>query len=284
MIVKPKTIITFMLCLTSSISFPTYAEKLVISTFELDSYRGNLLKHALSYSTEHSYKFDKFDATLPTVRAYNLMAENGGIDVMTGTSTAAREQKHLAVKIPIYKGLNGWRIPIINKDNKDILAKVTSKKMLQNLVAGQVLLWTDTKILKSNNLPVSTGQFYGLFQMLDKERLHYFPQSALQAFQNIKTYHNLNIMLDTHIALQYPTAVYFYVNKENLVLANDIKVGLESALVDGSFDKLFNQYYAEALTQLNLDERHIIILDNPYLVEGTPLHREELWHSIVKSH
>ncbi|MGJ8681118.1 hypothetical protein [Paraglaciecola sp.] len=286
MAIKLKVVILIH-CLIINATSPAIAEESITeltTLFGIDSYRGKLLQHALSYSATDTYKFKKLDVSLPTVRAYNLMAENAGIDVMSGTSTAVRESKHLAIKFPIYKGLNGWRIPIINKKNKDLLADITNSKALKKLVAGQLLLWTDTKILQANDIPVSTGQFYALFQMLDKQRLHYIPQSALNANRNVETYHNLNIMLDPNLVIKYPTAVYYYVNKDNIKLAADIESGLNRALKDGSFDRLFNQYYAADLAKLNLAKRKIITLHNPFLVEGTPLQKTELWHSVVSQH
>ena len=68
------------------------------------------------------------------------------------------------------------------------------------------------------------------------------------------------------------------VNRHNTRLAQDIREGLEKAIADGSFDKLFQQYYGERLRKAHLETRTVIELRNPLLTPGTPSDRPELWY------
>jgi hypothetical protein len=68
------------------------------------------------------------------------------------------------------------------------------------------------------------------------------------------------------------------VNRKNTKLAKDISEGLERAIADGSFDKVFQQYFGERLRKAHLGTRTVIELRNPLLTPGTPSDRPELWY------
>ena len=61
-------------------------------------------------------------------------------------------------------------------------------------------------------------------------------------------------------------------------MAEDIRQGLEKAIADGSFDKLFLQYFGERLRRAGLEKRTVIELKNPLLTSETPSGRPELWY------
>ena len=60
-------------------------------------------------------------------------------------------------------------------------------------------------------------------------------------------------------------------------LAKTIEDGLEKALKDGSFDKLFLEYHGDVLARANVKNRTVIDLPNPFLPPLTPLNRKDLW-------
>jgi hypothetical protein len=66
------------------------------------------------------------------------------------------------------------------------------------------------------------------------------------------------------------------VRADQVELAEAIRSGLEAALADGSFDRLFRQYFGDALERTQLARRRIIELQNP-LAPALPLNRPELW-------
>ncbi|MGJ8693110.1 MAG: hypothetical protein ACSHW0_11585 [Thalassotalea sp.] len=84
-------------------------------------------------------------------------------------------------------------------------------------------------------------------------------------------------MIDPYVLIKYPNDYYFYVNKTNYALAADLKKGLELALADGSFDKIFLAAYGDVLKKLNVDNRRVFNLHNPMLLESTPVDRPEFW-------
>jgi hypothetical protein len=65
-----------------------------------------------------------------------------------------------------------------------------------------------------------------------------------------------------------------------VILGRLLTTGLEMAVADGSFDKLFNATYLEMLQQLGLNKRTLLTLKNPLLPINTPLADKALWYQI----
>ena len=189
-----------------------------------------------------------------------------------------REAKLLPIRIPIYKGLIGWRIPIVRASDRDRFKHVKTKEDLLRFAAGQGHDWPDTVILRSAGFQVRTSSYYdGLFSMLALGRFDFFPRSMAEIWDEIATSKTPGLVVEPHIVLQYPAAFYYFVSKKNPTLAKDLERGLNLAIADGSFDALFMQYHGDMIARAGIKDRTIIRLDNPTLPPETPLHRRELW-------
>lgn len=259
---------------TSSI---THAKDVIYPGNDRTDYLTELLSHALSYS-EDSYITKGFGTDIPKHRAFELMTLNQGIDVMFGGSTPERETRYLPIYIPLMKGLYGWRISLIHKNQPRLLANVNNLVELQMFTAGQFNTWSDTRVLRANKLTVATSSDYaGLYTMLHKKRFDFFPRSIIEIEGNYQDFKHLDITIEPHILIHYPSAYYFYVRKDNVVLANAIESGLNQALTDGSFDKLFYKYYGEIIKDVAQQKRRVVALDNPYLSSKTPLENRKYW-------
>lgn len=260
------------------LSCQAHSRDVIYAAGERNAYYETLLSHALSYSPDKNYRVKRLGQPIPKQRSFNLLAKGNGVDVMNGSSTVKREEKYQAIYFPILKGLKGWRIALINKNTPMIFSDVKTQLQFRKITPGQFHSWTATKIFESNGIKVAkVATFKGLFQMLDKNRIDYLPRSVLEIQRDLTIYPELNLMIDPHVLIKYPTAYYFYVSKNNNELAKDIAFGLESALIDGSFDKIFNQAFGKQLSSLNLENRKTYNLDNPLLLDTTPINRKELW-------
>lgn len=125
------------------------------------------------------------------------------------------------------------------------------------------------------------SNYQGLFHMLAAGRFDYFPRSILEVQRESDVHKDMNIAIDTHILTHYPTAYFFYVNKENKMLADDVSYRLEQSLKDVSFDRLFMHYYGDIINHIRSEKRNIYQLKNPFLPKNTPLLRKELWLNLV---
>ncbi|WP_269533802.1 ABC transporter substrate-binding protein [Chitinimonas sp. BJYL2] len=219
----------------------------------------------------------------PQGRALRLLANGQGIDVMWTMTSREREAELMPICIPIYKGLMGYRIALVRKAETELFANVHAAADLRRFVAGQGHDWPDTDILRANSLKVQAAVSYGsLFQMLAAKRYDYFPRSVIEIWGEAERHKSAGIVVEPYVLIYYPTASYYFVSKKNPALASVIQRGLEAAIADGSFDALFKARYGQVIKQVQAAKRRLIVLENPDLPEGTPLHIPAYWYRFGK--
>ncbi|WP_200796976.1 substrate-binding periplasmic protein [Vibrio quintilis] len=215
--------------------------------------------------------------------------ESGSLDVGWGGINPDLEQRLRSVKIPVLKGLLGHRIFIIRAADQDRFSRIKTLDDLKQFNAGQGTFWGDTLVLKNARIPViTTIKYANLFPMLEGGRFDYFPRAVHEPWVEVKSRPELNLVVDKNILLIYPFAMYFYVNKSNTELHDQIYQGFEIAIRDGSFDELFFSHpmIKDVLNKANLTQRKIFRIDNPIMGKDTEPDRAELWLNIedLKNH
>ncbi|WP_252271246.1 substrate-binding periplasmic protein [Pseudomonas subflava] len=219
------------------------------------------------------------DQPMEQQRALLGLEHGESVDVVWTMTSIERERRLLPVRIPLDKGLFGWRLALVRADRPQLLGEVRTLADLRHLSAGQGHDWPDTQILRSLGLPVETSSSYdSLFLMLHAGRFDYFPRSVLEIDAELQHPNAAGLAVDRHLVLHYPTALYFFFSPDDPQLAETVRQGLELAIADGSFERLFRQYHGADLARAGLERRHIIALDNALLPAQTPLQRRELWY------
>ncbi|MBV8679169.1 MAG: hypothetical protein JO338_01840 [Aquitalea sp.] len=204
---------------------------------------------------------------------------DSNIDLFWGMTSKERESLALPIRIPLDKGLIGWRVALVPASKPDTLAGITTRQQLARRVAGQVADWPDTIILRAAGLPVLTSQDYGnLFPMLQRQRFDYFPRSVIEVQREAAMPVAKGLLVDSHLVIQYPSAMYFFVSPLQPQLARTLELGLRKGLEDGRFNKLFQRYNGQYIARLELPGRTRIRLDNPLLPAATPLKDSKLWY------
>lgn len=240
-------------------------------------YALKLLQLALAKSGTE-YRIQPAENAMNQERQVLELEAGRSIDVGPIPSSAEREARLLPVYIPINKGLLGWRLGLIRKGDKGLVAGIDTLDDLKRLRIAQGQEWPDTQILRANGIDVITAPKYeGLFKMLTGKRFDYFPRSMMEIWEE-QALNADTLEVEPRLALHYFYDAYFMVNRGNTRLARDIQGGLEKAIADGSFDRLFQQYFGEWLRKARLDARTVIELRNPLLTPGTPSDRPELWY------
>jgi len=205
-----------------------------------------------------------------------LVAGSGSVHVIGTMTSAEREAQMLPVRIPISKGLIGWRILLVRADRREWLREVRRLRELQGIRLAVGQDWPDLAILRANGLtPDSVPSYQRLFGMLAAHRIDAVPRSVNEIWSELAQHPELEA--EPYLVLHYPAADYFFVNRANTALAEDIRRGLEAAQADGSFDRLLLGYYGKMLERAALGKRRVIELANPALPPGAPLARKELW-------
>ena len=213
-------------------------------------------------------------------RSLKAIATAQQVDVFWSMTSIEREQQLLPVRIPIDKGLYGWRLLLIARDRPLPLPKLHDLRGLQQLTLLQGHDWPDTTILEKNALKVLTSsQYQSLFAMLAKHRGDAFPRSVLEIWQEQSKQANL-FQVEPDVVLHYPTALYFFLHKDNKQLAVQLEAGLNALIKSGEFEALFQRFFASALASSCLGRRQILELHNPLLPVATPLSRAELWFKL----
>lgn len=219
-----------------------------------------------------SYKIERVKAGIQGRTAILLEEGSSEIDLMWTMTNKERESKMLPVRIPLLKGLMGYRIFIINTKDKEKFKSIKDLKELKKMKAVQGLDWPDTDILVANGFNVDKATDYeGMFKMVDYGRVDYFPRGLNEPFDEIDKRKELNITIDNNIMLYYFAPFYFFVNVKRADLRNRIQYGLELAIDDGSFDKLFysDKSNMDMLKRIDFKKYKIYKLNNPFLTKET---------------
>ncbi|MRW90598.1 hypothetical protein GJ699_11425 [Duganella sp. FT80W] len=238
-----------------------------------------LLQLALEKAGGH-YRAELSPTRMQQNRALLELQTGGGrIDVVGTMTSAERESKLLPVRIPMTRGLIGWRIGLLRADRAELLQGVRNLEDLRHYAAVQGHDWPDLQILRRSGLAVQPVTVYNtMFGLLSAGRVDWAPRSVNEIWREAARHPEL--IVDPYVVVRYPTADYFFVNRSNPALAEEIRRGLEVALVDGSFEKLFSYHYGPLIRQARLDKRVVITLPNPLLTPETPLNRKELWFTL----
>ena len=240
----------------------------------------------LSFSKMDSpYILVKNNVPMLQGRAFKSLGDNDGIDVVWSMTSKERESQYLPIRIPIYKGLVGLRLPLILKSSQQNFSITMTKQQLLSNIAGQGHDWPDTAILRAAGFSVLGPTTYdGLFGMLKKRRIDFFPRSVVEIWNELEIIQKKsNIVVEQNIALHYPTAMYFFVNKNNISLFNVIQSGLLQAIKDGSFEALVLSVHEPFIEKANLSQRKIFHLKNPTLPAQIPLENSSLWYQLPQN-
>jgi len=243
-----------------------------------DDYPVQLLALALEKAGRHD-KLQPHALFMLQARSIRELEQGRGLDVIWTMTSIEREADLLPIRIPIDRGLLGWRLLLVRKDGLARFAQLHSLLELQPLRAGQGSDWPDTTILRAAGLTVDESARYGdLFRKLEAGRIDYFPRGLHEVGGELDAHRGEGLEVEPHLALHYPAAMYFFVNKRDKALAADISRGLEKALHDGSFDALFQHHFGAMLKRANLNERQVFEPRNPLLPADTPLGEAHLWY------
>ena len=227
------------------------------------------------------YRLEATREALSQSRALAELSSGRELDVVWSMTSIEREQLARPIRIPLLKGLLGYRLLIIRDDDSAWFSGVQTLDQMREVRAGQGHDWPDADILTANDLSVVRASSYdSLFLMLDQGRFDYLPRGLTEAWAELDQRPEMAITVAEELLLHYPTAAYFFVAPENTPLAERLTLGLERAIADGSFDRLFFEHpqHKEALARTRASARRILTLENPVLPPETPLQRQELWY------
>jgi hypothetical protein len=241
-----------------------------------------ILKTALDKTvTEYGpYTLQPSRSGMNEARSFSELSNPAGMVTIAWSGTSVqKEHDFQAVRIPLRKGILGYRVALIAKNRQNDVDKIRNLNDLRNASIGQGIGWGDVAIYEANGIKVYTAGYESLFKMAAANRIDLFPRGINEVFPEFAARHGAipNLAIEKNLLIYYPWPYYYFFNKSNKALAKRVETGLRKMMKDGSFDALFLKYNRASIRKANLKNRRIISLKNPNLPKDTPLTDASLW-------
>ncbi len=178
-------------------------------------------------------------------RAEQALKAGQHIDVYWMGTSLEREQELAAIRIPLLKGLLGYRGLIIRESERLFFSKRVNWLRLNLRSICQGMHWPDSDILESGGFRViRSARFKSMFAMLENFRCDMFPRGIHEGPAEVSAHSQNSDKLgwfDQYL-IYYPFPMYFFTKKDNVVLTDRIAKGLEMMIDDGSFMTFMQQH------------------------------------------
>lgn len=205
---------------------------------------------------------------------------DGKLDLIWTVTSQQRENDARPIRIPLLKGLIGYRVLVVKQGQSETYQQITSIPQLAKYTAVQGHDWPDTVILQHAGLKVEKIVWHkSMYKLVSSGIADYFPRSLLEVFEELEKSHVKGVEINPHHIIVYPSAMYFFVSKANEGLANRVRLGLNMAIEDGSFDALFYNFsgHKKAFSSFPLQQATKFKISNPLIPSATPLSDKRLW-------
>ncbi|HEU4778193.1 MAG TPA: transporter substrate-binding domain-containing protein [Telluria sp.] len=201
------------------------------------------------------------------------------VNIAWSSTSVEKEADLLPLRIPLRKGILGYRVALIAKDRQARIDQVQSLADLKKLTIGQGTGWGDVKLYEANGFNVTTAKYDELFKLTSAGKFDLFPRGISEAFaeQEHQSKSNPNLVVEKNMLIYYPWPYYFFFNKADTALQKRIDTGIRKMMKDGSFDAIFKKYNGKAIEQANFKGRKIYRLKNDMLPKETPYGDTALW-------
>ncbi len=223
-------------------------------------------------------------------RALRELIKGENLDVFWFGTDKYKERELNAVKIPLERGLMGFRKFIIHRDSISLFDQIDSLDELRKFVACQGTHWPDTRILQDAGLMVLSSPIYeNMFMQVNRKRCDYFPRGYHEGRAELEQRNGLypDLVRYEDIILHYPLSVYFFTSRNNLQLAQRIESGLTKAIDDGSFLRHMQSHpMTKHIFPVEdwMQVRRYFHLHNTEMSEATDVKDEKLWFQPAEAH
>lgn len=230
----------------------------------------DVLKLALAHS-DNEYEVKPHDTANISPSRAEKMVSSGQLDVMWSASDSLRESRVKIVPVPLDYGLLGFRLLMILDESQPAFSEVDRLSDLQKFQPLQVNEWVDTYILLNAGFDVHLGHYENLPKMLAAKRGDFIPRSIREIrFDMDRWATDGNFVVDQRSLLIYRQGDFFFVNKQNHKLHQDLKVGLERIYDNGKLKSLLSDFMKDEGVDIEkeINKRVSFRLNNPYLTDA----------------
>lgn len=284
---RGKILVLIVLSYASLFCLPCAAQNVVLHPTSDDPYYSNrdryfidVLEAALAHLDQPAVSRAKKMPAFKEGRS-RIYLQNKRYDIHWLMTNSELEEELHPVRVPLYKGLIGWRVFLIKEKDQAIFSNIHKLSQLQQLSTAQGHDWPDIAILTHSKLPVySSPSWNGLFEMLELGRIQYLPRSVIEVADELAQHPQRQFSVERELILRYPAAYYFFLHKDNRELGEKIEAALISMNQNGEFDAIFNRYFADQVEALDLHRRRQLIIENPNMHADTPPQGSSLWYQV----
>lgn len=255
--------------------------------FGRSDYRDRYTLHLLTAALDASVlKYGPYEIRTSSLgmerdRLLQEMVKGDRVNLSAQITSPQWEESLIPIRVPVDKGLSGFRISLIDSRRQAQLSAVETLEQLKTLALGAGRQWSSTAVFLRAGFDVVPGNSTsGLHSMLGANRFLHFPRSIDEAIFEQKLYVQQfpALAIETSMTIYIPLPRYFFVAPNAPHLARRLDYGMHQLVADGRFDQIFHQFYDEMIAQVGLRKRRIFRLDNPFLSPKTPLANKAYWY------
>ncbi|EWH08856.1 hypothetical protein DS2_15394 [Catenovulum agarivorans DS-2] len=245
------------------------------------AYTNRLLTAALNANTAHNH-FESVKQVSVSygydARAY--LVSKGQADVTYFPAEKKIERHLIPIRVPLYKGLMGYRFLLIQAKDQTKFDSISNLQQLKRLLKGTGTRWRMTQVYQYHNFAhVKADTNHSLYKMLNVGRFDYTTRGVIEASETQRIIQKRfgNLAIENNILLYTELPIYFFVGADNPALAKRIESGLHSLIKTGKFDKIFAQFFATVPTDLALETRRVLYVENPFLSAESKHNAQTFW-------
>ena len=194
------------------------------------------------------------------------------------------EQQLQPIRVPVFRGLIGYRILMIRDTDQERFSQVKSIVDLHGTPLGLGIQWSDVPIMRDAGFNVVEMPYTSLFKALAAGRFDAVSRAAHEIGPELMIVKAKlpRLTEEKSLVIAFRQASYFFVAKNDQRLAGVIRQGLLNAYDDGSFMDYFDNSPVVQRARQILDEkgRRLIWLENRYLSEETRNLPARFWFSM----
>lgn len=283
-------VLVCLLVLQRLCTMPLYADQVVRITRPQSnedasfSYFSQLLQKALDKTVRQYGKALVVQSAfvMEQGRAEKNLAASEYIDVYWMGTSLSREQHLRAIRVPLLKGLLGYRGLIIRQADLALFQSEAFWATLKRYPLCQGMHWPDSDILQRGGFKVvRVARYEVMFSMLENQRCRYFPRGVHEGPAEAKARYNVTgavVWFDQRL-IYYPFPMYYFTNQKNEVLAQRIEEGLKQMVASGEFEHYMRHHpVSKHLFPLEQWPKRVAIqLSNPDLPADTETTDSRYW-------
>lgn len=243
-----------------------------------------ILEHALAatYQSPNDFEIeyqvvdgDELTRQLMLSDAYTDM-----VDITYGLTRPAWEKELLVVRVPLLKGLMGYRVSFVHRDHIEQFGKLSKLEQFKSLNLGSGNYWAVTAIHQQNGFnTLQASNIPTLLTLLMKKRIDYFPRGVteiLREYSKFKDLHS-NLAIEPKFMFHISMPVYLFVNPHRPEVAERLYQGILRIIKNGKYQAIFTKHFGGVSELLNLTERKVFELDNSQLSQESLENLKTFW-------